>query len=292
MTLQIKMAGRPPIDWIPYQDVKPWVHRLRLGNYKLWLKYVKENKLPDGVPRNPQLTYPDYVSDADFLGHNEYWPYLDAKRYVQTQNIPSYTQWLKWHDENKPLFIPKYPDQIAGYRGEWESWGEFLGTGTVAHYERVYRPWEELVKYAHGLKIKTAEEWIKINHPSDVHRKPYDYFKGSWQGWDHFLGRNIAERMAVQKIQTGVLFLIHENGYPSNVIRIGVEPNGKSALLAKQQERGFHVIKLFKYEIELKDEIDSAIKSNTQEWWESDQHFLVGNIHSLLYDLQRILLLA
>jgi len=286
------MAGRPSIDWIPYQDVKPWVHRLRLGNYKLWLEYVKVNKLPDGIPHNPQLTYTDYISDADFLGHTEYWPYQDAKDFIQRQKIPSYTHWLAWHDVNKPTFVPKYPDQIAGYKHEWESWGEFLGNDNIAHVYRAYRSWIEHLKYAHMLQVGTQGQWTDVNHPKDIHQRPNDYFKGDWKSWDHFLGRNTAERITVRQLQIGVLYIIHENGYPANVLRIGIEANGKAALIDRQQTTGFHLIKVFEYDEELKSEIQNVIQSTTQPWWESDQHFLVSNVHALLYDLQRLLLVV
>ena len=118
--------ARPKVDWIPYEQIKPWVHKLRLGNYKEWLAYATTHTLPEGVPQNPQMTYPNYVSDADFLGHTSYWPYNDAKRYVHTLKLKAYSQWLDWYDKNTPTFIPKYPDQISGYRDDWEGWSVFV----------------------------------------------------------------------------------------------------------------------------------------------------------------------
>ena len=150
--------SRPKTDWIPYELVKPWVHKLRLPNYKAWLEYATTHKLPEGVPQNPQMTYEDYISDADFLGHKDYITYSEAQRYVHSLKLKSYNDWLQWYDKNKPSFLPKYPDQIAGYRSNWTSWGDFLGTGTIAYYKRIYRSFLEHLKYAHTLRLTTAAE--------------------------------------------------------------------------------------------------------------------------------------
>lgn len=280
--------ARPRVDWIPYEQVKPWVHKLRLGNYKEWLEYATTHKLPEGVPQNPQMTYPDYVSDADFLGHTSYWPYPDAKRYAQSLKLSAYSEWLTWYNKNKPKFIPKYPDQVSGYRDEWEGWGEFLGTGTIAHEDREYRSFDEHVKYAHSLLIKTQDEWRSIDHPEDIHHLPPKYFK-EWTNWDHFLGRNIAERAAVKQVNTSVLYVIHESGNPANVLTIDIETNGKGSLQMRQQQENFRILRVFKYEPELEQQIQNIIAANGQKWWAADNQYLINVQQALLSDFFQLL---
>ena len=76
---------------------------------------------------------------GDFLGTGRiapqlrvFKPYQEAKKYGQSLKLNNQQQWRQ-HTKSKnfPKNIPKAPDEK--YASEWESWGDFLGTGRVAN---------------------------------------------------------------------------------------------------------------------------------------------------------------
>lgn len=281
----------PRKEWIPYEEVKLWVHKLKLGNYKDWLQYVQEHKIPKGIPRNPQITYgKDYISDADFLGHVDYWTYEEAKLFAQSLNLTKYHDWLKWHKKHKPKNIPRYPDQVYE---SWESWGEFLGTGTIDNYDRQFRKYAEAIKFVHNLGLKSRVEWLAWcktdERPIDIPTNPERVY-AKWNGWSEWLGNNVVDRVRIQAtLDPSILYIIQEQDMPPNVFTIDVEPNGKSALVDRQKIEGFAIGKTFPYDKTKKKQIDEIIARYAVSYYGSSNAFTVGFIRQLVYDLQQLL---
>ena len=88
--------------------------------------------------------------------------------------------------------MPIVPHRYYKNKG-WKSWGDFLGTGYVAHSLRNYRPFKEARSYAQKLKIKTALEWEKYTKsdklPKDIPAYPRQTYENKgWKSWGDFLG--------------------------------------------------------------------------------------------------------
>ncbi len=280
-------------EWLLYEDAKRYVRRLKLPSYKAFLQHVQENGIPDGIPRNPQRTYGEkYVSDTDFLGTNRssYLPYYQAKYFARTLRLTSRVKWLEWYRENKPPLIPCMPERV--YK-EWESWGEFLGSGNIPTKEKVFRSYEESLKYVHQLKLSSNDEWRKWSgsgiRPDDIPSCPDQVYKDKWNGWNEFLGNKLVNRIDGQQLNTRVLFIIQEQGVPSNVFTIGVESNGKSVVLEHQRKKGFRLIKIYKFDPEIKHRVDFVMSKFASPWYGSNIQFLVSNIHELLFELDGVL---
>lgn len=281
--------ARPKQEWIPYEDVKKWVHKLKLKNYKEWLHYVKTHKLPEGIPKNPQITYgEDYYSDADFLGHSYYWSYSKAKRFARSLSLNNYKEWLEWHKENRPNHIPRYPDQFVEYQDEWESWGEFLGTGTISKNNRKYRPYHEALKWTHSRGLTSIEQWNNLNLPDDIPKTPSTVYE-EWESWPVWFGKKLADRVIAETIDTSVFYIVRYHGQPANVVSIGLEKQGFSVLKEKAAKLGFAILAVFNYNKEMNKQIDHIINTHCQPWWETEDQHLVQNFYGLVDDLRAIL---
>ena len=282
----------PEQNWVPYEQAKRWVRRLNIPNYKAFLKYVQDHGLPEGIPRNPQITYGStYISDSDFLGTERcyYLPYYQAKYYARTVQLTSRSKWLEWHREQGPKTIPRHPDRVYE---EWETWGEFLGTDNVPipQIKRNWRPYNELIKYVHKLELSSEPEWRKWissdGRPDDIPKWPERVYN-EWGGWPEFLGYDLAGRLKGRTVETNALYIVHELGMPDNVFIIGVDEGGKSSIIAKQQKSGFRIVKIYKYDPETANHVKLILSRQTSPW--NDTQLLVSNVHQLVFELDGIL---
>jgi hypothetical protein len=90
--------------------------------------------------------------------------------------------------------LPAAPNRVYKNLG-WKSWGEFLGTGVVAHYKKQYREFNIARDYARSLQLKTVSEWRKHcklgNNPSDISSSPHNTYKDEgWISYGDWLGTN------------------------------------------------------------------------------------------------------
>jgi hypothetical protein len=118
-------------------------------------------------------------------------PFEEARDYVRSLGLKSIEEWKKWcKSGKKPEFIPSNPN--IPYEKEWTSYGDWLGTGYVATYNRKYMPFEEARKYVHSIGLKSYDEWIEYcksgRRPIDIPGNPYRIYENEWKGLPDFLG--------------------------------------------------------------------------------------------------------
>ena len=126
--------------------------------------------------------------------------YKDAKKIIHKLHLTGKSGYAIWaSSKSRPENIPTSPRSAYLRRHEWISWGDYLGTNTIATYNVKYRTFEESKKFAQKLNLKTKEDWTKFAQtnklPSDIPRNPNstygrrkDFHGGQWQGWGYFLG--------------------------------------------------------------------------------------------------------
>ncbi|MBT4327066.1 MAG: hypothetical protein HOD60_09215, partial [Candidatus Nitrosopelagicus sp.] len=77
---------------------------------------------------------------------------------------------------NKPDNIHTNPDKFYKNKG-WISFGDWLGTGTIATQNLQYRSFEEARKFVRGLGLKGNKEWREYcasgNKPDDIPSNPF-----------------------------------------------------------------------------------------------------------------------
>lgn len=120
----------------------------------------------------------------------QYAPYAIAEQFAQSLNLKSEKQWRAYYKETHPENLPLHPDF---HYDEWQSWGVFLGTGTIASQNLPRRSFEEARAYAHTLNLTSRKEWKAFcasgQKPNDIPCKPWQtYAKDGWVDLGDWLG--------------------------------------------------------------------------------------------------------
>ena len=129
--------------------------------------------------------------------------FSDAKIFVHSRNLKSRNKWLEFcKSGKKPDDIPMYPNEYYKDKG-WISWGDWLGTNTIAHQNRKFRPFSEARDYARSLNLPGVKEWEEYcksgKKPDDIPWSPSRSYKNKgWQGWGDWLDVGILSKMAEQ----------------------------------------------------------------------------------------------
>lgn len=130
-------------------------------------------------------------------------PFEETREFVQGLRLVSQREWYKYVKNDlfgkkpKPNDIPANPQTVYQNNG-WNSWGDWLGTGTVASYLRDYRPFKDARKFIHSLGLKSRNEWEAYSNgklsgkgkkPEDIPFKPQRTYKDEgWINWGDWLG--------------------------------------------------------------------------------------------------------
>lgn len=139
------------IAWRPFNEARSFVIKLGLRGAEEWNLYCA-GKLsgkppkPADIPSNPWLTYKKFgwSNLGNWLGTGreatklrEYLPFEVARNFVRGLNLKSMSEYLSYIKDfsGKPfkngLHLPVAPHFVYKNRG-WISWGDWLGTGTIA----------------------------------------------------------------------------------------------------------------------------------------------------------------
>lgn len=191
-------------QYIPFNEARVFVHKLKLKSRDEWKKYCKTDNKPNDIPSYPDNVYKEkgWVSMGDWLGTGTIAPRLrtyksfeDAKEFAQSLKLKSVNDWVDFCKSiNKPNDIPYSPNNTYKNKG-WVNWGDWLGTGTEANSLRNYLPFEEARSFAHTLKLKTWKEWVQFskteNKPVNIPKNPLSVYKRKgWIDIGDWLGTN------------------------------------------------------------------------------------------------------
>ncbi len=152
------------------------------------------------------------VSYSEFAKHikTEIWKpvasvnlisYEAAKKYIQSTNVKSQVEFTQWaRTDQRPANFPSKPERKYKDKG-WKGWGDFLGTGNIANFNREFMSFEEAKRFIQSLKIKTTSEfwdWLKTDQrPANFPYTPSRTYKGKgWKGYGDFLGTGIVQTQA------------------------------------------------------------------------------------------------
>jgi hypothetical protein len=92
----------------------------------------------------------------------KFQPFAKAKVYVHSLGLKSKEAYAKYAKSGKkPMDIPA--DPVSTYEKEWISWGDWLGTGSIADHERKFRPFKEAREFVHSLKLPSEAGWRKFS---------------------------------------------------------------------------------------------------------------------------------
>ena len=76
---------------------------------------------------------------------------------------------------------------------DWKGFGDWLGTGTIAPSNKVFRPFAEAREFVRSLGLKTKNEYVAYAKsgriPANIPLDPNSYYKDKgWNGFADFLG--------------------------------------------------------------------------------------------------------
>ena len=196
-------------NWMNFKDAKLFVRTLNLKKSSDWHLYTSKDHFPENLPSNPQLVYKNngWTSWGDWLGtgnihpsKKQYMSFNKARKFVRGLNFKFSRDYKKYAKQSDfPQDLPTTPETTYKNKG-WISWGDWLGTGFVATYNRNYKSYEEAKKYLKNLKIKSETEWRKYTKtstfPNDVPSDPNQVYENKgWISWGDFLSTgNIANK--------------------------------------------------------------------------------------------------
>lgn len=122
-------------------------------------------------------------------------PFSEARAFVHKLSLKNKADWQAYcKSSRKPHDIPSNPDKV--YHTKFRGYGDWLGTGTIASFNRQYRPFPEARAFVHNLKLKSSKEWREYcksgKKPHDIPTMPERY-GSDYKGMGDWLGTgNIA----------------------------------------------------------------------------------------------------
>jgi hypothetical protein len=125
--------------------------------------------------------------------NREIGSFKEARKFARALKLNKMKEWLEWAKSNeRPVDIPRYPNEIKAYKAEWREWGDWLGTGNVHLKDRPTRPFKEARDFARGVGPKTQREWqewaMSDKRPPDIPSNPRQVYSEEWRGWGDWLG--------------------------------------------------------------------------------------------------------
>ena len=210
------------LSWRPFEEARAFARGLKLKSTAQWFAFCKGDmrwlgQLPSDIPANPRGTYAEsgWKGMGDWLGTGnvanflkEYRTFTEARAFARKLKLKSTAEWLAFcggkmpQRGRLPADIPTNPHVTYDGRG-WKSFGDWLGTGTIATLLRKYRPFSQARAFVHKLKLKNSAEWFAFckgkiaglpKLPADIPVAPSrSYHKKGWKGMGDWLGTgNIA----------------------------------------------------------------------------------------------------
>jgi superfamily II DNA or RNA helicase len=147
--------------------------------------------------------------------------FSDAKNFVHSLQLKKQFEWREYaKSKDKPEDIPADPPQVYKNKG-WKSFGDWLGTGTIAARLRIYRPYSEAIKFSHSLGLKSNKDWQQFSKskdkPDDIPSDPGKVYKNDgWKSLGEWLGTGvIAPRLRNYKLYDEAKQFVHSLGLKS-----------------------------------------------------------------------------
>jgi hypothetical protein len=186
-----------------FKDVAEFAQKLGIKSSTEWWAYVRGHEIPSDIPKDPSTYYKkEWTTWGDFLGtgyvstaKRKVRSFSDARKFVRKLELKNLTEWRAYSKSGKrPGNIPANPAEVYKNKG-WKNLGDWLGTGTIATFEREYRQFQQARKFVHTLKIKNRREWIVYvksgKLPIDIRGNPRIY--RNFTTWGDWLGTGMVD---------------------------------------------------------------------------------------------------
>lgn len=204
--------ARHLIEYRPFKRARAYVRALGLANASEWKAFCAKRignrrVLPPDIPSAPYSVYAEHgwVSFGDWLGNDrvhasklEYRTFEKARAFVRSIGIQTETEWRAYcrgeihRSTPRPIDVPSNPNRSYRDHG-WVTWGYFLGTNSVALYNRTYRSFASARAYVREQGLVDSKVWrvwcAAGNRPHDIPAAPDQVYAGKgWVSWGDFFG--------------------------------------------------------------------------------------------------------
>ena len=187
--------------WRSFTQARAFIRALELKNQAAWHSYSRSGKKPDDIPAAPERVYRDagWQGIGDWLGTgtiapaNRQWrPFPEARAFVHALGLKSEAAWRAYcRSGRRPEDIPSTPAEVYRRAG-WRGMGDWLGTGTIAPGDRLWRSFTEAREFVHTLAMKNTTAWYAYRRsgekPADIPAHPEVAYVAEWRGMGDWLG--------------------------------------------------------------------------------------------------------
>jgi hypothetical protein len=186
-------------EYRSFKKAREFARSLGLKSNYDWHDYCKSGKKPADIPAAPRNAYLKTWSGwGDWLGtgnvHSGDWrAFKKARAFVRRLGLKSRNEWRDYSKSGKkPDDIPGDPGVVYAELG-WSSFGDWLGTCTVAPRLRQYRSFKKARAFVCNLGLKSFAEWRayckSAKRPADIPTKPQNvYAEDGWSNLGDWLG--------------------------------------------------------------------------------------------------------
>ena len=115
-----------------------------------------------------------------------------ARKFVRSLGLSGEHEWREYcKSGNKPDDIPSSPKN--NYKKDFKGVGDWLGTGTVASFNRIFLEFSKAREFVQKLGLSSQREWYKYvksgDKPDDIPSTPQEVYKNKgWTTWGNFMG--------------------------------------------------------------------------------------------------------
>ena len=107
----------------------------------------------------------------------KYRSFEEAREFAKNLKLNSHKEWFDYSKSGKkPDDIPTDVARVYKDKG-WKGTGDFLGTGTIATQQLIYRSFTDARKYARSLGLKYRKDWSELAKsgklPKDIPAAPW-----------------------------------------------------------------------------------------------------------------------
>jgi len=186
------------IDNDNFNEILAIVRGLAANDERI-VEYFKEKSLPKSGQKGGGAEVfsmiSETLSESDFaeqlniriwekLSRFSWMPFEEARRFVWSLKLKNVKEWNKYVLKlDRIKNIPSNP-QLSYKNDGWISWGDWLGTGTVAASKIEYLPFEKARSFVRKLKLSSGREWDEywnLNKPKKIPKAPAGTYKN--KGW-------------------------------------------------------------------------------------------------------------
>lgn len=208
------------------------------------------------------------------------------------RNVPTNReQYWKWHEENQPVGIPKYPQRV--YLKEWISWNDWLENDNefIVHEVGKWMSYWDAMKYVHGRKFKTKVEYKEATEMDDwpnVPKCPHRVYKEEWVDWSTWLGTTLRSRMKVMEELKVPMAICTMDNTSANVVKVIVARGGIEELKTTLEDAGnLKVYKMYEWLAGESETVTTLFDHFASD--QGDGEYIVHNMPSLLFELDNAL---